>query len=227
MRSRGRATGHAVSFRQALANNPAPAKLGDVSLRYEPSMLVGETRAGHVTWKPTALSALGVGLVLAAVAALVFVDSLWAVSALLSLAAAAFLGSVRLSRLERRKRGFVVNFATTTLRLDFVTPLAGKPRTLLVPFDDVKAVGLVEQADGRSCLTIDFSMEPEVLREALAAFISADELPQAHRLARVLEGAFGLGSIPPDSPYLSTQSPAGPGRFAPTPAEGDGFDGDP
>ncbi|MDP3502321.1 MAG: hypothetical protein Q8S33_18445 [Myxococcales bacterium] len=216
-----------MSFRQALADNPAPAKLGDVSLRYEPSILVGETRAGHLTWKPPALSALGGGLVLAAVAALVFVDSLWSVSALLSLAAAAFLGSVRLSRLERRKRGFVVNFATTTLRLDFVTPLAGKPRTLLVPFDDVKAVGLVQQADGRSCLTIDFVMEPEVLREALAAFITDDELVQAHRLVRVLEGAFGLGSIPPDSPYLSTQSPAGPAGFEATPADRDGFDREP
>lgn len=227
MRSRGRATGRGVSFRQALADNPAPAKLGDVSLRYEPSMLVGETGAGRVTWKPTALSALGVGFVLAAVSAVVLVESLWPVTALLSLAAAAFLGSVRLSRLERRKRGFVVNFATTTLRLDFMTPLAGKPRTLLVPFDDVKAVALLEQADGRSCLTIDFAIEGELLREALAAFIGDEELDQAHRLARVLEGAFGLGSIPPDSPYLSTQSPAGPAGFAATPAERDGFDGDP
>lgn len=216
-----------MSFRQALADNPAPAKLGDVSLRYEPSMLVGETRAGRVTWKPTALSALGVGLVLAAVAALVLVDAMWPAAALLSLAAAALLGSVRLSRLERRKRGFVVNFATTTLRLDFVTPLAGKPRTLLVHFDDVKAVGLVEQADGRSCLTIDFALEREMLREALAAFIGDDELEQALRLTRVLEGAFGLGSIPPDSPYLSTQSPAGPADVEATPAERDGFDGDP
>jgi hypothetical protein len=215
-----------VSFRQALADNPAPAKLGDVSLRYEPSMLVGETRASPSTWKPWALSALGLGLVLGAVAALLLRDSNWLGAALLSLAAATLLGSVWLSRTERRKRGFVVNFATTTLRLDFVTPLAGRPSTLLIPFDDVKAVGLMAQGDGRWCLTVDFSMERDVLREALAAFIADDDLTQARRLARVLEGAFGLGSIPPDSPYLATQRPAGPAGFAATPADRDGFDGD-
>lgn len=216
-----------MSFRQALADNPAPAKLGDVSLRYEPSMLVGETSTAPATWKPTALAALGVGFVVGAVAALLGIASLWPGAALLSLAAATLLGSVWLSRFERRKRGFVVNFATTTLRLDFVTPLAGRPRTLLVPFDDVKAVGLMEQGDGRSCLTIDFSVQGDVLREALAAFIATDELDQARRLARVLEGAFGLGSIPPDSPYLSTQSPAGPAGFEATPAGRDGFDDEP
>ena len=215
-----------MSFRQALADNPAPAKLGDVSLRYEPSMLVGETLPAPSTWRPTALAALGIGLVVAAVVVLLRVDSPWPGAALLSLAAATLMGSVWRSRFERRKRGFVVNFATTTLRLDFVTPLAGRPRTLLVAFDDVKAVGLVEQGDGRSCLTIDFGVAAEVLREALAAFSGDDELDQARRLTRVLEGAFGLGSIPPDSPYLSTQSPAGPAGFEPTPAARDRFDGD-
>ena len=216
-----------MSFRQALADNPAPAKLGDVWLRYEPSMLVGETSSASGSWRPTALSALGIGLIVLAVAALLVGASTWAGAALLSLAAAALLGSVWLSRFERRKRGFVVNFVTSTLRLDFVTPLAGRPRTLLVPFDDVRALGLMEQGDGRSCLTLDFSLQGAVLREALAAFIGHDELAQARRLSRVLEGAFGLGSIPPDSPYLATQSPAGPAGFEATPAERDGFDDEP
>jgi hypothetical protein len=187
-------------------------------------MLVGETRAGTATWRPTALAALGLTFVLAAVAAVLLFEWAWPAAACLSLAAASLLGSVRLVRLEHRKRGFVVNFATTTLRLDFMTPLAGRPRTLLVPFDDVRAVGLMDQHDGRTCLTVDCSVGSEVLREALAAFIERDELEQAKRLTRVLEGAFGLGSIPPGSPSLSTQSPAGPAGFATTPAGSDGFD---
>jgi hypothetical protein len=210
-----------VSFRQALADNPAPGKLGDVSLRYEPSMLVGETRAAPRTWRPTVLSGLGIALVIAAIAALIFIESMWLGPALLILASGALIASVWLLRFERRKRGFVVNFATTRLRLDFVTPLIGRPRTLLIPFDDVKAVALMEQPDGSSCLTVDFSLGQEVLREALAAYIGKEELESARRLSRVLEGAFGLGSIPPDSLYQPTQSPAGPAGFEATPAEGD------
>jgi len=42
-----------------------------------------------------------------------------------------------------------------------------------------------------------------MFREVLAAFIGADEDEAAGRVRRVLEGAFGLGAIPPDSPFLA------------------------
>ncbi|MBL8937904.1 MAG: hypothetical protein JNM69_25300 [Archangium sp.] len=203
-------------FRQALVENPAPSRLGDVALRYEPSMLVGETGRGTETWRPTALMVSGLALIVVAIMVLLTASNTVAF-AVLSLSAAALVGSVWWGRRERRKRAFVANFVTLRLRLDFTTPIAGRASTLWVPFDDVKAVALVEQGDGLHCLTVDFADSGAVLREVLVAFIKADELEAAARLARVLQGAFGLGSIPPDSPYLSTQSSAPPTPSTPTP----------
>lgn len=176
-------------FRKALADNPAPARLGDVSLRYAPSMLIGETAAPGRTWRPTGLVTLGGALLVVSVALLGVSSELVALPFLLG-SAAAFGGSAWLLRHERRKRGFVVNYATLTLRLDFVTPFAGRPRTLLVPFDDVKALALLEQADGRRCLTVDFALDGGLFREVLVASIAPQDVGQAQRLERVLSGAF-------------------------------------
>lgn len=206
-------------FRQALVENPAPSRLGDVRLRYEPSMLVAETARGALTWRPTALMVAGLSLIIVGLVLLLTSSHSFAFTAL-SLSAASLVGSVWWARREQRKRGFVANFVTLRLRLDFSTPIAGRPRTVWVPFDDVKAVALLEQGDGQHCLTVDFTDDGALLREVLVAFISADELAAARRLARVLEGAFGLGSIPPDSPYLSTLSAEPPTPSSSTPNEG-------
>ncbi|MBM4779507.1 MAG: hypothetical protein GQE15_17510 [Archangiaceae bacterium] len=203
-------------FRQALVENPAPSRLGDVALRYEPSMLVGETSRATATWRPTALMVSGLALIVVAIMVLLTASNTVAF-AVLSLSAASLAGSVLLARRERRKRGFVANFVTLRLRLDFTTPIAGRPATLWVPFDEVKAVTLLEQGDGLHCLTVDFSDGGSLLREVLVAFIPAPEIDAAARLARVLQGAFGLGSIPPDSPYLSTLSSEPPTPSASTP----------
>lgn len=181
-----------AGFAQALADNPAPSRLGDVFLRYEPSMLVGETKVDKPTWRPTALVALGLGLLVAGVVMLAFASELVALPFVLG-SAGALTGSVWLTRRERRKRGFVLNFATTSLRLDFMTPIAGRPRTIVVHFDHVKAVTLLEQGDGLECLTVDFEHEGDVLREVLVAFIPDGERAAAARFGRLLEAAFGLG----------------------------------
>lgn len=193
-------------FRQALVENPAPSRLGDVGLRYEPSMLIGETSQGAVTWRPTALMVTGLALIVMGLVLLLVSSSNSGGFAVLLLAALSLVGSVWWARRERRKRAFVVNFVTLRLRLDFVSAIAGRASTLWVPFDDVKAVTLTEQGDGLHCLTVDFADDGSLLREVLVAFITAEQLPAAARLSRVLQGAFGLGSIPPDSPYLSTLS---------------------
>lgn len=179
-------------FRQALAENPAPPRLGDIALRFEPSMLIGETQAARPTVRPSLLVTVGVALLVVSAALLGLTSELVALPFLLA-SAAAFGGSAVLLRRERRKRGFVVNFATSTLRLDFATPFAGRPRTLLVPFEDVKAVQALEQGDGQHCLTVDFASGSDLLREVLVAFIPAAEDVAARRLLRLLEGAFGLG----------------------------------
>lgn len=203
-------------FRQALVENPAPSRLGDVGLRYEPSMLIGETPQGAVTWRPTALRVAGFALIAVGLVVLLTSSNTIAFAAL-SLSAACLVGSVWWARRERRKRGFVANFVTLRLRLDFTTAIAGRASTLWVPFDDVKAVTIIEQGDGLHCLTVDFDDGGAVIREVLVAFIKSDELTAAARLARVLQGAFGLGSIPPDSPYLSTLSSEPPTPSASTP----------
>ncbi len=165
-------------------------------------MLVGETEKLRRTFVPTVVWLGGISALLFAIAAIFIVESGW-VSALLLAAGAAFLfGTVRLERHEKRQRRFVANFATYSLRLDFTSPIAGQPRTIVVPFDSVKAVTLLEQG----ILTVDVELDDRVFREALVAFIKEEELEDAHRLERVLRGAFGLGEIPADSPIYEDSS---------------------
>lgn len=191
-------------FERALEANPAPSRLGDVGLRFAPSMLIGETAARPGTWRPAAMVTLGLGLVSLGMVTLALANE-WAAFASIVSGGGLVAGSVWLARFERRKRGFVVNFATSTLRLDFVTPFAGRARTLLVPFDRVAAVELLEQGDGLRCLTVEFAEGEVRLQEVLAAFIGSEEDDAARRLTRVLQGAFGLGEIPPDSPFLAAE----------------------
>ncbi|MBL8922526.1 MAG: hypothetical protein JNJ54_26985 [Myxococcaceae bacterium] len=190
-------------FRKALADNPAPARLGDITLRFAPSMLIGETGVARATTRPTLL--VGIALALLAVSAVLLgvASELVALPFLLA-SAGAFAGSALLLRRERRRRGFVVNFATSTLRLDLSTPFAGRPRTLLVPFRDVKAVQAVEQGPALRCLTVDFALEGELFREVLVAGVPPSQDDAANRLLRVLQNAFGFSAgeaaAPPVTP---------------------------
>lgn len=194
-------------FAQALVDNPVARTIGDVSLRYEPSMMVGETAPVSSSWRPVVLLWAGFALIVGGLVMLLFAGQGLA-AFLIGSGGLAVGASTWLERREKRKRGFVVNFATLRLRLDFVTPISGKPRTLLVPFDDVKAVDLRDQADGARCLTVDFLDEEAVFREVLIAFIPSSQAEAAQRFTRLLEGAFGLGAIPPDSPFLQATQEA-------------------
>jgi predicted outer membrane lipoprotein len=199
-------------FADALESNPAPRLLGDVTLRYEPSMLIGETARGKAGWRSSAVWVVGVALLLFLVGGLILQWDLSLLVGLLVCAAAAIGLAVWLERLEKRQRRFVANFGTVSLRLDFTSPIAGKARTLVVPFDGVKAAALLRQVDGASCLCVDFALEGELLREVLVAHIPEAQLADAERLERVLRGAFGLGAVPADSPIFGVQ----PGQGEPT-----------
>jgi hypothetical protein len=192
-------------FAQALESNPAPARLGDVRLRYEPSLLIGETARALPSLRPVMGLVVGVGCLSFGLVALITDAALWLSTLLIAGAAAGFFGSTWLQSLERRRRRFLLNFETLTLRLDFSTPIAGAPRTLNVHFDGVRALALLDQADGRQCLVVDFVPRPgreEVFREVLVAYIGPGESEAAERVERVLRGAFGLGEIPADSPFF-------------------------
>lgn len=193
-------------FADALETHKAPAVLGDVSLRYEPSMLIGETAAPTRTIRPTFTWTLGLTSLLLG-AGLLLTDAPLALAGGLISGGGALIGAgVWLDRLERRRRRFVANFATNSLRLDFATPVAGYARTLVVPFDAVKALALVAQEDGARCLLVDFTVGPSTLREVLVAFIPAAQDVEAERVERVLRGAFGLGTPPKDSPFFDQET---------------------
>jgi hypothetical protein len=184
-------------FEAALARQPAPARLGDVRLRFDAFLLVGETPRSGRSWQTGAAAIAGFSALLSAAGLQAALADVALVVAPVLLGGLALAAAAWLEQRDRRRRAFVANFGTTTLRLDFVTPFAGRPRTLRVPFDAVKAVALWPQADGAWCLAVDFSLSPtspDVLREVLAAHIPEAQRPEAERLQRVLEGAFGLGA---------------------------------
>lgn len=204
-------------FADTLAAHPAPTRLGDIALRYEPSMLIGETPKVPASLWPTVVWLGGISSLVIAVGLLLVNAPIAPIVIVAALGAVGIAANVWLERVDKRQRRFVANFATNSLRLDFVTPFAGRPRTLVVPFDSVKGLQLLEQGDGLLCLTVDFVPlvgRAEVLREVLAAFIPDAQREDAERLERVLTGAFGLGEIPEDSPFHDTRDEA-PGEGAP------------
>lgn len=183
-----------ASFAEALESHPAPKALGDVTLRYEPSMLIGQTPKRRATWRSSALWVAGIAFLLFSAGALTQLEDIAVAGVLLTLGGMGVGLAVLLERFEKRQRRFVANFATVSLRLDFTTAIAGHGRTMIVPFDSVRALALLEQADGAQCLCVDFERDRSLLREVLVAHIPQEQLPEAERLERVLHGAFGLGS---------------------------------
>jgi hypothetical protein len=206
-------------FVRALADHPAPRVLGDVALRYEPSMLIGQTAKGRRTWRPTLAWLAGFSALLFAVGLFFSArvdEGLIAGCALLG--ATALAAATWLDLRDRRRRCFVVDFLTSSLRLDFVSPIAGRPRTLVLHFDGVRAITLFDQADGAHCLTVDFVSTrdaPTLLREVLVAYITPAQHEDARRLQRVLEGAFGLGA-PPEETAAPPPDSFEPGARGPT-----------
>ncbi len=191
------------SFEEALAQNPAPKRLGDVTLRYDTSLLVGDADANARGLVFNTVIAAGIACGAATLGALIAGATTWVVGATALGTAGAFGLAAFLDQRARRQRRFVLNFGTTSLRLDFSTPFASRPRTLVVHFDGVRDCALYTQADGRLALTVDFvtsEHSEEVLREVLVANIPRADEDAAWRLHRVLTGAFGLGEKPPTSP---------------------------
>jgi hypothetical protein len=207
-------------FQRALENNPAFGRLGDVEVRYEPSLLIGEADKPKPGWEPVAALCAGVGAATSLLAAaLAGGGALW-MGVSLVVMILGFGGATLLRQLEKRHRRFVVNFATYAFRLDFSTPIAGKPKTLVVDFDLVRALDLREQADGALCLTVDFVTQGEsaqVLREVLVAHVPGPKREELERLQRLLHDAFDLdrqnspGEPDSESPAGGSRTPPGPG----------------
>src|SRR4051812_1873980 len=186
-------------FEQALAQNPAPKRLGDVTLRYDASLLIGEAERVPRGWLFILVLLAGVAGALATLAALLVGGQTVAILTAGAATAGAFGFGAVLDQRARRQRRFVLNFETTSLRLDFSTPFAQRPRTLVVHFDGVRDCALYAQGDRQMVLTVDFvtaASSQQLLREVLVANIPLAEEEAAQRLQRVLTGAFGLGKKP-------------------------------
>jgi hypothetical protein len=190
-------------FEEALAQNPAPKRLGDIQLRYEPSLLIGEAERPSRGAVFSAVLIVGAAFGLGTLGALISGASLETVGGCALLTGLAFVSAVQLDQRARRQRRFVLNFGTTSLRLDFSTPFANQPRTMVVHFDGVRDCTLCTQGDGQIAITVDFvqsASSPQVLREVLVANIPVSQEDAAIRLHRVLKGAFGLGEPPAAEP---------------------------
>ncbi len=195
----------ASRFQKALEANPAPRRLGDVSVRYEPSLLIGEADRPKLGWSPVWALLVGVAGVTSLIAAALSTGSTAWMAASALTTAAGFALTAWLTQRGRRQRRFVLNFATYALRLDFSAPISGRPRTMVMHFDQVRGLDLREQGDGRLCLTVDFVPSPgstEVLREVLVAHTPATAREELERLQRVLHDAFDLDrqDLPEETP---------------------------
>ncbi len=188
-------------FEEALAQNPAPKRLGDIQLRYEPSMLIGEADRLQRGVSFSAVVLLGVAFGLGTIGGLLTDASTETVGGCALLTGLAFFTALQLDQRARRQRRFVLNFGTASLRLDFSTAFASHPRTLIIHFDGVRDCSLCTQGDGKIAITVDFvtsASNVQMLREVLVANIPLSQEDAAGRLHRVLKAAFGLGSPPPD-----------------------------
>ncbi len=188
----------ASRFQQALDALPPLKRLGDVSIRYEPSLLIGEADRPRAGWAPVVALCVGVGGAVGLLAAGLSGADAGALAVAVLATGLGFGGAAWLNQRERRQRRFVLNFGTYALRLDFSTPIAGRPKTLVLHFDLVRSVDVREQGDGALCLTVDFmpaAQSSELLREVLVAHVSPDARPQLERLARVLHDAFDLARL--------------------------------
>jgi hypothetical protein len=185
----------ASRFQRALEENPAVHRLGDVSIRYEPSLLIGEADRPKPGWEPVLGLLVGVaGACSLAAAALTSGAVGWMAGSLLA-TGLGFGAAAWLTQRAKRQRRFVLNFGTYALRLDFSTPITGRPKTMVMDFDLVRALDVREQGDGRLCLTVDFLPDADsrdVLREVLVAHVPQADREVLERLQRILHAAFDL-----------------------------------
>jgi hypothetical protein len=198
-----------VSFKQALEKNAVPRRLGDVALQYETTMLVGRAdKPPRGLYASIALVA-GFAFGLATVASILTREESTVVAAFALPAVIGFVAAAWLEQRDRRQRAFAVDFVQHALRLDFSTPLSGMPRTLKIPFEQVRDVAL-QAIGGKQVLTVDFEQWGGLYREVLAANVPAEQLADAERVRRMVRAAVGLEKPPEPKPEPQSVEPPKP-----------------
>nr|BDT33571.1 hypothetical protein MFMH1_32400 [Myxococcus sp. MH1] len=185
-----------ASFEDALQENRVPPLLGDVRLRYDGGRLVGESRPPR--WDARMLPGLCVGVAVGcALGAAVLVGqekgSLPAASATLALVAAALVGAALRLESKLGRRRFVLHFRSETLRVERLAWTPGATRTELIPFDEVRAVHIVERTGSGYALVVEYGPQGAQARHAvLVEKVRHAEGETLHRVWRMLSNAFGL-----------------------------------
>ncbi len=191
-----------MSFEEALRENLPVTAVGDLRLRYDGPMLVGELAPGAAGARLPASLADGLG-VAALSAALISVVLLLAtpwvgLAAAFALCFAALLyGSAAVRGRQRARRRFVLNFADETLRLERPARGLGAPLTRVVSFDEVLGLVLERRPQGALGLEVEVQREgaePESF--PLVQQAGAGDEDALRSLARMLHHAFGLRGEP-------------------------------
>lgn len=197
-----------MSFERALRSNPPPSgRVGDVWLRYDPPVLVGETR--HAPARARLLPELVMGGALAAglaaVALLLGLGELsaaggaatWVAGAFAAIGGGLFLLSNALERRARGRRRFVLHFGTETLRLDTSGGVRG-PISRTVHFDAVRDLYVLVGTGGRHTLVVDVEVRAgkPPLSVVMVDGVSEAEADELQRVWTTLRAAFGLRPPP-------------------------------
>ena len=191
--------GRVASFADALEENPAPRRLGDVRLRYEPGRLLGESLPPPFLQRQLP----GACLVLAALCAAGAVGAvLWGsggerlppLPVGLGVLSAALVGFALRLEGQLGRRRFVLHFPSERLRVEQLRWAPGATQKEWVPFDAVTAVEVVERVPRRYALVVVWRAgEKEGPRRAvLVDHIGASEEEALFRVWRLLHNAFGL-----------------------------------
>jgi hypothetical protein len=177
-------------FERALERNIPVRAVGDVRLRYDSGLLIGELRKRPTKGLADAVLILTVGLGSIDAWLALGPGPLWAAAGL----AGVTLGlAVWTSVLERRaavRRRFVLNFQTETLRLDFADARTGSPRTEMVPFDDVEKVVCATGRKGKQELRVHYRVAEQGTKSSvLVSDAGAREVLDLQRVERLLRNA--------------------------------------
>ncbi|NOJ92871.1 hypothetical protein HMI51_08005 [Corallococcus coralloides] len=183
-----------VSFEDALRENRVPPRLGDVRLFYDGGRLVGESLPPAWTLRllPTLLVVLaavctGVGFLL-----LVLDTARTPGAATLLVLAGGLVGGALMLEARLRRRRFVLHFKTESLRLETLAWAPGAARTEVLPFDDVRAVHIVQPPRGGYALVVEYGPETAPRRALLVRGVREQESDTLYRVWRLLHNAFGL-----------------------------------
>ncbi|WP_167509495.1 hypothetical protein [Corallococcus llansteffanensis] len=184
-----------MSFEDALRENRVPPLLGDVRLFYDGGRLVGESLPPPWTLRLLPSLCLGLAGVSTVVGLVLLVQDAsrtpGAAALMLFLAGALVAGALLLeARLKRRR--FVLHFKTESLRLETLAWAPGAARTETLPFDDVRAVHIVQPSGGGYSLVVEYGPEEAPRRALLVRDVRPSEGETLHRVWRLLHNAFGL-----------------------------------